>query len=29
MNWKDKIIKWLGWLVAIATWLIELLTDVI
>lgn len=22
-NWKDKLVKYLGWIVAIVTWVIE------
>ena len=26
-NWKDKMVRWLGWIVAIATWVVELLKN--
>lgn len=29
MSWKDKIVKWLGWIAAIALALIEFLEKVI
>ena len=29
MNWKDKLIKWIGWLVAIGVALIEILEKLI